>query len=360
MGLCLTIALLLYVAAVPPEDPAQLSAGELEAVVNTGLGTFRFEFAPTKAPKHVQQFIQLARDGYYDGSAFHWVKPNAAIQGGDPLLKDPNTPRSLWGSGGFNLVPTELNDIKHKRGIVSSLRIVSRMNTDGGQFFVCLSTQPGMDGKYSAFGRITEGLEVVDRISQVPTNDKGFTEKPVRITSVKIERRKPEPFVDATINQLRRTVTMVTTLGTIKIQMEPDRAPDHVRNFLGLTALGWYNGTEFHRVVKGFVAQGGFGETRSTGPDHPADRYVHKLRPEFSSIRHVRGSVSMARSGDLYSASTSFFLVLDNAPHLDNEYSMFGRVISGLEVLDAFGKEKLSGERPKRRLEIIEATVDPE
>jgi cyclophilin family peptidyl-prolyl cis-trans isomerase len=260
----------------------------------------------------------------------------------------------------MNLVPTELNNIKHRRGVVSSFRIVTKPDSDGSQFFIVLSPQPGMDGKYSAFGSITEGIETVEKISMMPANDKGFAEKPVRIVSVRIEKRKPAPFLDARPNELHRTVTMKTTLGTIKIRMEPDWAVNHVRNFLMLTATGWYNGTEFHRIAKGFVVQGGIGETRSTGPEHPADRWVHNLMAEFSGVKHMRGSVSMARTSDPNSASTSFFLVLAPSSSLDGQYSIFGHVVSGMEVLDAFEKEKVSGERPKRRLEIIEATVDPD
>ena len=70
----------------------------------TDLGTFRFEFAADKAPKHVEQFLTLARQGYYDGSAFFRVVANGIIQGGDPLLKNPKTPRNLWGTGGLNLL----------------------------------------------------------------------------------------------------------------------------------------------------------------------------------------------------------------------------------------------------------------
>ena len=152
----------------------------------------------------------------------------------------------------------------------------------------------------------------------------------------------------------------ITTLGSLKIRMEPDWAPNHVRNFLRLVSTGWYNGTAFHRVVKGFVAQGGMGDTRASGPSHPADRWVRPLKGEFKpGIQHVRGIVSMARTDDPDSATTSFFLVLGPAPHLDGQYSAFGRMVEGLEVLDAFEKEEVDGESPKRRLELIEATIDP-
>ncbi len=133
-----------------------------------------------------------------------------------------------------------------------------------------------------------------------------------------------------------------------------------MRNFLKLTSTGWYNGTAFHRLVKGFVVQGGMGNTRASGPYHPADRWVRPLKGEFrTDVKHTRGIVSMARMEDPDSATTSFFLMLGPAPHLDGQYSAFGRVVEGLDVLDAFEKEEVNGETPKRRLELIEATIDP-
>src|ERR1700686_5177801 len=104
---------------------------ELEAVVTTDLGSFRFEFAPDKAPKHVEQFIRFARQGYYDGSAFHRVVANGIIQGGDPLLKNPKTPRNLWGTGGLSLLGSEFSDIKHERGVVSTVSIPGKPNSEG-------------------------------------------------------------------------------------------------------------------------------------------------------------------------------------------------------------------------------------
>jgi peptidyl-prolyl cis-trans isomerase B (cyclophilin B) len=204
-------------------------------------------------------------------------------------------------------------------------------------------------------------MDVVEKISQSPAAADGFAEKPVRILKVTIEKKKVEPFVSATLDELRRTVTLKTTLGTMKIKMEPDWAPNHVRNFLKLTATGWYNGTAFHRMVKDFVVQGGMGNTRPNGATHPADRWVRTLKGEFrEDVKHVRGIVSMARADDPDSASTSFFLMLGPAPHLDGKYSAFGRIVQGMEVLDAFEKEEVDGESPKRRLEIIEASIDPQ
>src|SRR5215472_6788330 len=121
---------LLSVSSAMAQSPA-----DLEAVVSTDLGTFRFEFAPDKAPKHVQHFLELARKGYYDGSAFHRVVAYGMIQGGDPLLKDPKTPRNLWGTGGLKQLAPEFSDLKHERGTVSTVSIPDKKDSDGAQFF---------------------------------------------------------------------------------------------------------------------------------------------------------------------------------------------------------------------------------
>lgn len=346
---------LLAAAALAQSNPA-----DLEAVVTTSAGTFRFEFAPDKAPKHVENFLKWARQGYYDGGAFHRTISYGIIQGGDPLLKDAKTPRTLWGTGGLKLQADEFSDMKHDRGVVSTVRLPNQKNTDGSQFFICVTPQAALDGQYSAFGRVTEGMDIVEKISQSKADANSFPETPVRILKITIEKKKTEPFIDATLDQLRRTVTMKTTLGALKIKLEPDWAPNHVRNFLKLVQTGWYNGTAFHRVIKGFVAQGGMGDNRDTGPTHPADRWVHPIKAEFRpDLKHERGIVSMARSDDPDSASTSFFLMLGAAPHLDGKYTIFGHIVEGMEVLDAFEKEDLDDEKPKRDIRLIEAVIDP-
>lgn len=344
-GLILALA-----SAALAQQPA-----DLEAVVATDMGTFRFEFAADKAPKHVDQFIRLARQGYYDGSAFHRVVANGIIQGGDPLLKNAKTAKNLWGSGGLNLLPGELSDMKHERGVVSTVRLPNRPDSDGAQFFVCIVPQPSLDGQYTAFGRVNEGMDVVEKISRVQANADGITAVPVRILKVTIEPKKVQPFLTAMPDEMRKTVRVKTTLGEIRIQMQPDWARENVRNFLMLTASGWFNGTVFHRVAKGFVVQGG------TAPERPhvADRWVHPVKGEFrTDVKHVRGIVSMAHGEDPNSATTSFFIVLGPAENLDGQYSAFGKIVGGMEVLDAFEKEDVDGETPKRRLEILEAVIE--
>jgi len=371
-GLCVCLALLTFSPCItsaqqkkrdvqPIQSEAVVSveeANQLEAVITTELGVIRFEFFPGKAQKHVVQFIKLARSGFYDGSAFHRVIPRGIIQGGDPLLKDPQTPRERWGTGALNQIADEFSDLKHVRGTVSTVRIPAQPNSDGAQFFICASPQPQLDTQFSAFGQVTEGLDVVDQISLAPADGNGLTVKPVKILSIKIERKKPEPFKDATVDEMRKDVLLRTSMGDITLEVDPELAPEHVRNFLKLVASGWYDHTAFHRIIPGFVIQGGLGSTRAGGKPHPADKWVHKLKGEFSrTALHIRGVLSMARASDPDSADTSFFIVLGPSPHLDGKYTIFGKVVDGFDIIELIEKAPRNGETPIQRIELIEAVI---
>lgn len=337
------------------------ATNDIEVVMETEAGSFRIELYPDKAPRHVAFFLDLVRKGYYDGSGFHRVYANALVQGGDPLLKDPKTPKQLYGTGGLKLQKAEYNDLKHERGVVSTVSIPNVPDSDGAQFFICLAAQPSLDGKYSAFGKVTEGFDVLEKISNIPASGDGAAEKPVRILKATIDKKKTEPFLKAEPAELKRTVKIETTLGTVRVETNPEWAPETVRNFLKLAASGWYEGQGFHRIAKGFVVQGGSEGYRQGSQSHPADRWVRSISGEFSKeAKHVRGILSMARGEDPNSGSTSFFFVLAPSPHLDGQYAAFAHIIEGMEVLEAFEKEEVDGETPKRRLEIVRMTVEPQ
>jgi peptidyl-prolyl cis-trans isomerase B (cyclophilin B) len=350
-------------APPPPDKMPPVTAEEaakLEAVITTELGAIRFEFYFDKAPKHVQQFIRLARSNFYDGSAFHRVIARGLIQGGDPLLKDANTPRARWGTGALSQIEDEFSDLKHERGVVSTVRIPGRASSGGAQFFICIGPQPQLDGQFSAFGRVTEGLEIVQQISLTDVDDKQLTLRPVRIQSVRIEPKKTEPFSEATVDDMRREVLLRTSMGDITVALDPDLAPEHCRNFLKLVETRWYDRTAFHRIIPGFVVQGGMGNTRAGGPGHAADRWVRNLKPEFSQTRkHIRGALSMARANEPDSAQTSFFIMLAPAPSLDGKYTIFGKVVDGFEALDRIEQTAREGEAPRERIELIEAVIKP-
>lgn len=350
-------------APPPGAEPPPISLDEatrVEAVIMTELGVIRFEFFPKKAPRHVQAFVRNAKAGFYDGSAFHRVIKYGVIQGGDPLLKDTKTPRAKWGSGALNQLPDEFSDVKHVTGTVSAVRIPGKANSGGAQFFICASAQTALDGEFSAFGQVTEGIDVVDKISLAEADDEQKLKAPIKILTVKIEAKREEPFKEATVDDMRKEVILHTSLGDITVAMEPDLAPEHVRNFLKLVQTGWYDHTSFHRIVPGFVIQGGMGSGRPGGQVHYADKWVRNVKGEFSQVRkHVRGVLSMARANDPDSALTSFFLVLAPATNLDGKYSIFGKMVDGFEVLDKIEKTPRNGEAPIERVELIEAVIKP-
>jgi len=136
--------------------------------------------------------------------------------------------------------------------------------------------------------------------------------------------------------------------GDVVIKLRPDLAPGHVERITGLAKEGFYDGVKFHRVIPGFMAQGG--DPTGTGY-HGSDK--PDLKAEFSSEPHVRGTCSMARSGNPDSANSQFFICFDDARFLDGQYTVWGEVESGMEHVDALPK----GEPPADPGTIVKATV---
>jgi len=134
------------------------------AVIETKFGEMEIEFLSDKAPGHVDNFLGLARKGFYDGTTFHRVIPGFMIQGGDPNTKDPAGSRSRHGTGGPGYtIQAEFNDTAHKRGVVSMARS-NDPHSAGSQFFICVADAGFLDRQYSAFGRVVRGIEVADKI----------------------------------------------------------------------------------------------------------------------------------------------------------------------------------------------------
>jgi cyclophilin family peptidyl-prolyl cis-trans isomerase len=151
------------------------------AVLETNYGRIVIEFLPKVAPKHVANFKELVRDGFYDGTRFHRLVTDkthrVAIQGGDP--NTINGAPSTWGQGqrGQKTVPAEFSKLKHERGIVSAARRADDPNSATSQFFILVGSQPSFDGQYSIFGRVIDGMNVVDSIALAPISAK--SEMPV-------------------------------------------------------------------------------------------------------------------------------------------------------------------------------------
>ena len=147
-----------------------------------------------------------------------------------------------------------------------------------------------------------------------------------------------------------------TSMGEITLSFTPGKAPNHVRNFLRLAQAGVYDGMSFHRVVKGFVIQSGHLPTR--GPlNESQQKYVRQLKAEFNDQLHERGTLAMARLSDPDSASTSFFIVTARTQALDNQYTVFGKVESGLDVVEKIEAVAVNGETPITPVELRKVTV---
>jgi peptidylprolyl isomerase len=145
-----------------------------------------------------------------------------------------------------------------------------------------------------------------------------------------------------------RLTLSLSSGGDVVIKLRPDLAPGHVERITDLASSGFYDGVKFHRVIPGLMAQGG--DPTGTGM-HGSDK--PDLRAEFSSEPHVRGTVSMARKGDPNSANSQFFICFGDAGFLDNQYTVWGEVESGMEYVDALPV----GEPPRDPGKIVKATV---
>src|SRR4051812_1093470 len=137
------------------------------AVINTSMGEMVAELWPDVAPKTVENFKKLAKEGFYDGTIFHRIIKGFMIQGGDPNTKDP-AKEAKYGQGGPGYqINAEFNNKKHVRGVLSMARS-SDPNSAGSQFFICLAPTPDLDGKYTTFGKLIKGDDVLGKIGDTP------------------------------------------------------------------------------------------------------------------------------------------------------------------------------------------------
>jgi peptidyl-prolyl cis-trans isomerase B (cyclophilin B) len=173
-----------------------------------------------------------------------------------------------------------------------------------------------------------------------------------------VKSSQPDPFAGASIEKMSgHCVTLETEQGPIAIEMFPTKAPETVRSFLNLAATGALDTTVFSRTVKGFVIQGGNLSTSENWNAALAAKMEKRLPDEPNDMKHVRGMVSMARSGEPNSATTHFFILVGDGPHLDGKFAAFGRVLRGLEIADAINRAETEGEKPLVPVRIKRAVV---
>ena len=172
------------------------------------------------------------------------------------------------------------------------------------------------------------------------------------------ETEAAEPFDKLTPEQMAgRCVTLETEAGDIVIEVLSEAAPEAARNFLNLAATGAFDTTTFSRVVKDFVVQGGNVATRETLTNELIRRASRKVPDEPNPVKHLRGVVSLARPAEANAATTHFFILLNDAPHLDGSFAAFGRVRAGMEVVDKVAAGELDGEKPRNPVRIRRARV---
>lgn len=338
--------------------PAGAQAPPKQAVVETAAGTFIIDLTPETAPNQSAYFTKIAQDGGYDGTTFHRLVRNGLVQGGDPLSKDPSK-QSAYGTGGLNLVKAETRAPHMTRGSVAAVLIPGRPDSAGAQFFIVLADQPALGGQYTVFGQVSDGMEVLAKISGTPVDAAGVATERVEIKKVTIRDTPPDLFVNDSPQQLAQYRAVLDTgSGSMTIELFPDKAPETVRQFLRLADAGVYNGMAFHRVAPGFVIQTGALNTRSAPLTEKQQKLVHNLAPEFNDTKHVKGVVSMARGEDPGSASTSFFICTGASTALDGVYTAFGRVIDGMPVVEAIEGAPRTGETPNARIELKAVRVE--
>jgi peptidyl-prolyl cis-trans isomerase B (cyclophilin B) len=156
-------------------EPAYVCAGDEVAVITTPKGVIKFKFFCDDAPKHAAAFVELAEKGFYDGTKFHRVEPGFVIQGGDPHSRDGSGPEGTGGPG-YNLA-AEFNSRPHLDGTVAMAR-AGHPDSAGSQFYICLGRQAFLDGNYTVFGQVTEGLDVVRSITRGDVMESVTIERP--------------------------------------------------------------------------------------------------------------------------------------------------------------------------------------
>ena len=209
---------------------------------------------------------------------------------------------------------------------------------------------------------------VLSMVTNAQVKPAGVKTKETETKIVKKANQRPaaipksivEPFEKATAAEMAaQCVKFETNSGAIEMEMYPESAPESVRGFLNLAASGALDTTTFSRIVPNFIIQGGdlFTSQKMTAE---LDKRARRLLPdEPSQIKHERGIVSMARADEPNSASTHFFILLSEARTLDGKFAAFGRVIKGIETVEAINKMPVEGEKPTKPVKINRAVVAP-
>jgi len=378
---------------------APVEGEEIVVISFRGWGDVKIKLFPEYAPKGVQNFVELAKKGYYDGLGFHRIINGFMIQGGDPKGNGTGG-ESIWGEkfdGGTS------PNLIHVTGALAYANSGST-STNGSQFYIVTGTKssdadldsvaeyygttftsearelykkvggtPFLDGNYTVFGQIFEGLEIVNEIQKVSTDSKDRPYEDVIMESVKVisydggevSFTLPEAgimnFAEPVIGE-EIVVMEFEGYGTVKFKLFPEIAPKAVENFIGLVNNGYYDGLTFHRIINDFMIQGGDPKGNGTGGE---SFWGGKFDGGTSeNLIHVAGALAYANSGSTSTNGSQFYIVtgkvpsdseLDSykvtssaardlykihggTPHLDGGYTVFGQVIEGFDIIKQIQK----------------------
>jgi cyclophilin family peptidyl-prolyl cis-trans isomerase len=332
-------------------------------VLETSYGKIVIDLFEKIAPKHVENFKKLTKTKFYDSTYFHRVIPGFVIQGGDPNTKDGKRENDGMGKPGQPTVPAEFSSLNHKRGILSMARKGDDVNSATSQFFICVADVPQLDGQYSIFGKVIEGMDIVDKIVAAPRDSKDNPNEPIYILKAytkELDIPEPQENIKPSNEKCNTSEVAVleTTLGTIKFGFYDNIAPKHTAQIKKLISEGFYDSTSFHRVIPGFMIQGG--DPNSKNPDRSTHGMGNSNLPnipaEFSKLHHLKGTVAAARTQDPNTANCQFFINVNDNFFLDNQYTIFGEVLEGMDVAEKIvNVERDQNDNPIKKVVIKKA-----
>lgn len=209
---------------------------------------------------------------------------------------------------------------------------------------------------------ITFGFLCVSTAGQVDSSENSTNEslKEKKLNVRPEPARDLERFDKVSNSELNDTCVLLKTAeGDIFIEFFPEFAPKTIRNFLNLVDQKIFDTTTFSRIVPGFIIQGGSISTRGERTAEMTERARRKIGDEPNSVKHERGIISMARGDEPNSASSNFFILLSEAPHLDGSFAAFGRVIAGMDIVEKINAAPVDGEKPKIPVMLREAVIRP-
>lgn len=348
-------------------------------LLETSHGTIRIELASDTAPLHSVNLIYLSAFGYYDGLYFNRVVPGFVAQGGGLAPAGPGI------LGAAYSVPSERSpDLLHDRPGRVAMVASGTEASSAGQFFITFVPAPWLDGGNTITGRVTGGFEALTVIetlgseggdpvqpipiikawveegtARIPQEDaaqvelRAYIQSQIAVGGISTQnegwRHKLPPYPELTFTGGRNYLWhLETSLGPITLLFFPDVAPRHVASFMYLAELGYFDGLDFHRVIPGFMAQGG--SPPQGGPGYNLPTVTN------ASVRHDRaGVVSMANTGRPNTERSGFFITFARTSWLDGKHTIFGTVVDGMETVREIEKRGSRDGRPTESI-IIQRT----